>query len=169
MDEPDDRFCIVKTLEGKTEYFGILVRKYQNHLFNIVNNIVKNSDISKDIVQEAFLKAFKSLRNFDINREFFPYLVRISVNCARDYLKKCYNELDFEGVIIPDDTDAPSDYADLFDAIYSLPLDYREVILYYYRDGKSIKEISTILNKTPENVKVLLFRARKMLFQKLNS
>jgi len=168
MDEPGDRFCIINSLEGKTEFFGILVRRYQNHLFNIVNNIVKNSDASEDIVQEAFLRAYRSLKNFDIDRELFPYLVRISVNCAKDYLKKYHNEVDFESETA-DSLDTSYDYGDLYDAIYSLPEDFKEVILFYYRDGKSIKEIATIVNRTPENVKVQLFRARKLLFEKLNS
>jgi RNA polymerase sigma factor (sigma-70 family) len=73
------------------------------------------------------------------------------------------------GIVVPDTTEDVVDYTDLYDAIYSLPLDYREVFLLYYRDGKSIKEIATAFNKTPKNVKVILFRARKMLFKKLNS
>jgi RNA polymerase sigma-70 factor (ECF subfamily) len=168
-EEISDKVCILKTLEGETEFFGILVKRYQNHIFNIVNKMVRNSDISKDIVQEAFLRSFKSLSSFDSDKDFFPYLVCIAVNCAKDYLKKCYNEVDLVGIVVPDTTEDVVDYTDLYDAIYSLPLDYREVFLLFYRDGKSIKEIATAFNKTPGNVKVILFRAREMLFKKLNS
>ncbi|MGB9695207.1 MAG: RNA polymerase sigma factor [Caldisericaceae bacterium] len=167
MDEPTDKLCIIRCLEGETEFYGILVRRYQNHLFNIVNKTVRDSATAEDVVQEAFLRAYKSLKNFDIDRDFFPYLVRIATNCLKDYLKKhslnLSSEVDQE--ITPEE---PIDYTELYEAIYSLPDDFKEIIILYYIKGKPIREIATIVGRTPENVKVQLFRARKMLFDKLN-
>ncbi len=165
--ELNDKFCIENCLEGKNEYFEVLVRRYQNHLFNIVNKMVRNRDNAEDITQESFLKAFNRLRNFDIDRDFFPYIVRIAINCTKDFLRKNAKETSLQIERITNEEE-PNDFIEMYEAIYSLPDNYKDVILLFYRDGKTIIQISTETGESVENIKVRLFRARKMLFEIVN-
>jgi len=161
----DDKFYIEKVLSGESDYFAFLVEKYQNHIFNIVDKIVKNYDVSQDIVQETFLKAFKGLNNFDISRPFFSYLVQIAMNHTKDYFnKEKRRKLIKEHIKMRSNTEKAEKIKEMYNLIYELPESYREIILLYYRDGKSINEISLLKGISVNNVKVKLFRGRKLLF-----
>ncbi len=164
-----DAFYIENVQRGKSEYFTFLVKKYQNHIFNVVNKVIGNYIISEDITQETFFKAFKSINNFDMKRPFFPYLVQIASNCVKDYFKKEKQKnsvrMHFTGKAIQSNSIEQIDKIKvIYDLIYILPTDYREIFLLHYRDGKSIKEIAVLTGISSSNVKVRLFRGRKMLF-----
>ena len=161
----EDSFYIKKVLEGDKEYFSFLVEKYQNHIFNSVNKVLKNRNNSEDITQEAFLRAFVGLKNFDRSKPFYPYLIKIAMNCTKDYIKR--KDKNLKECI---DTQKASEDSDkieeVYELIYAMPDIYRDVILLRYRDGKNISRIATELQLSKENVKVRLFRGRKILFEK---
>jgi RNA polymerase sigma factor (sigma-70 family) len=165
-----DSFYIKKVQMGESAYFAFLVKKYQNHIFNIVNKAVGNYAASEDITQEVFFKAFKNIRSFDLNRPFFPYLVQIASNSLKDYFRSEKRMADMRSNFARISKRGTSfenieKIQEIYDLIYLLPEDYREILLLHYRDGKSIKEISLLRGMTQGNVKVRLFRGRKMLFE----
>ncbi len=166
----EDKFYIEKVKNGESEYFSFLVKKYQQHLFNIVNKTVKDYSVSEDIVQDAFFKVFKSIRNFKSGEPFFPYLLKIAVNCTNDYFdrenrKSILMKNLSQKSKIAGQVENIEKVRTLYELIYSLPENEREILLLFYRDGKSIKEISLLLGISANNVKVRLFRARKKLFE----
>jgi RNA polymerase sigma-70 factor (ECF subfamily) len=84
----DDHRLIADCLQGRTEAFGELVRRYQDRLFNTVYRLLDNADDAQDVVQEAFLNAYQSLNNFKGDALFFTWLYRIAVNTAISFKRK---------------------------------------------------------------------------------
>ncbi|MCS6850160.1 MAG: sigma-70 family RNA polymerase sigma factor [Gemmataceae bacterium] len=78
----DDNRLITECLQGRTEAFGELVRRYQDRLYNTVYRLTGNAEDAQDIVQETFLNAYLSLDSFKGESLFFTWLYRIAVNTA---------------------------------------------------------------------------------------
>jgi RNA polymerase sigma-70 factor (ECF subfamily) len=162
----EDFYYIEKVINGERDYYSFIVEKYQSLLFNTIKKVVGNRTAAEDITQDAFFKAYKSLKNYDQERPFYPYLLRIAMNCAKDYLKKENKLISTDSEIIKDESVNDADkISEMYEIIYKLPGQYREVILYFYKDGKSIKEIALETGESTDNVKVKLFRARKLLLK----
>src|SRR4051812_7900088 len=84
----DDLRLINDCLKGNTAAFGVLMRRYQDRLYNTVYRLVDNSEDAQDVVQEAFLHAYQSLDSFKGDSLFFTWLYRIAVNTAISYKRK---------------------------------------------------------------------------------
>ncbi|MGE3806800.1 MAG: RNA polymerase sigma factor, partial [Gemmataceae bacterium] len=84
----EDNRLIAECLEGRTEAFGELVRRYQDRLYNTVYRIVNNAEDAQDVLQEAFLSAYQSLESFKRESLFFTWLYRIAVNTAMSLKRK---------------------------------------------------------------------------------
>jgi RNA polymerase sigma-70 factor (ECF subfamily) len=84
----DDHRLITECLEGNTASFGLLVRGYQDRLYNTVYRLVDNAEDAQDVVQEAFLNAYQSLASFHGDSAFFTWLYRIAVNTAISLRRK---------------------------------------------------------------------------------
>jgi RNA polymerase sigma-70 factor (ECF subfamily) len=83
-----DAELIRQTLQGETSAFGELVRKYQGRLYNSVVRIVGSRVDAEDIVQEAFVRAFVSLRDFRRDCAFYTWLYRLALNLALTQIRK---------------------------------------------------------------------------------
>jgi RNA polymerase sigma-70 factor, ECF subfamily len=84
----DDHQLIAECLRGDPLAFGVLVRHYQDRLFNTVYRMVGNAEDAQDVVQEAFLNAYQSLEGFKGDSLFFTWLYRIAVNTAISFKRK---------------------------------------------------------------------------------
>lgn len=84
----DDHRLIAECLQGDTAAFGVLVRRYQERLYNTVYRMVGNAEDAYDVVQEAFLSAYQSLESFKGDSLFFTWLYRIAVNTAISLKRK---------------------------------------------------------------------------------
>jgi len=83
----DDQL-IAECLDGNPAAFGLLVRRYQDRLYNTVYRMVENADDAQDVVQEAFLNAYQSLESFHGDSAFFTWLYRIAMNTAISMRRK---------------------------------------------------------------------------------
>jgi RNA polymerase sigma-70 factor (ECF subfamily) len=84
----DDQRLIAECLRGDPAAFGVLVRRYQDRLYNTVFRLVGNAEDAQDVVQEAFLNAYQSLGGFKGDSLFFTWLYRIAVNAAISFKRK---------------------------------------------------------------------------------
>src|SRR4029077_19804263 len=74
--------------KGDLEAFSELVRRYDRNIFRIAQHITHNEEDAQDVVQEAFLKAYRNLQQFQGNSKFYTWLVRIAVNEALMKLRR---------------------------------------------------------------------------------
>ena len=82
--EVEDSILIRKCLAGSADDFQGIVEKYQDRLFRMVYGIVLDRELARDLTQEAFIKAYRSLPRFRGGSRFYTWLYRIAFNLALD-------------------------------------------------------------------------------------
>lgn len=141
-----------------------IVRTYADMVYRIAYRYVKNSIDTDDVFSEVFLAYFKKERTFESEEHRKAWLIRVTINCAKDLLAQRAQVQQLCEETISDQTVRDTDtYMDLRKAIEQLRPEYREVIKLYYLDDLSVKEIAQILNKNENTIKTQLFRAREIL------
>ncbi len=174
MQNKDDWYYIKRVLEGDPDAYAPLVERYKVMVYNISLKVVKRPEDAEEIAQDAFIKAYRSLKSFKGDAKFSTWLYRIVWNSSVSYLRsKKRREIEANAGL---DKIGVHDHADdkemddeeqriviLKKATDSLPADEQMIItLYYYRET-GIDEIARIMNLSVSNVKVKLFRTRKKL------
>jgi RNA polymerase sigma-70 factor (ECF subfamily) len=150
----------------KKEAVENLFKKYYNEAKLYVLSLCHDVNLAEDIVSDAFYKAFVSI---DEERDSFKYwLLRVCRNCYIDYLRKNKRTtpLTDEGKTdgdLAENLIKAEEYRALYRALATLQPNYKEVIVLYYFEGMSVKEIAEITEETVDNVKVQMFRARQKL------
>jgi RNA polymerase sigma-70 factor (ECF subfamily) len=173
----DDAELLERIRGGATEDFAEIVRRHQARVFAISHRYERDAQKIEDLAQETFVKAWRSLAQFDGRAPFEHWLSRIAVRVALDHLrreKRRQNEiglpelgddvLDWLGGSDEKKELAARDAAELIDlAMRELsPLD-RAVITMQELEGRSVKEICRILGKSGVAVRVRALRARAKL------
>ncbi len=91
-----DRELVRSCLEGKMDDFRGLVEKYQQRIYMVVYGIILNREQARDLTQEVFLKAYRSLEKFKGNSQFYTWLYRIAFNLALDAKQKIAKRIQVE-------------------------------------------------------------------------
>ena len=142
-----------------------IVRTYADMVYKIAYRYVANPTDADDVFSETFLAYFKKERTFEEEEHRKAWLIRVTINCAKDLLrdKTPWEELNEE--IAEDNTFSldSEEQLDLRAAIQQLRLEYREVICLHYLEGLSIQDISAILGRNENTVKTHLARGREKL------
>jgi RNA polymerase sigma factor (sigma-70 family) len=161
---------------GDQEAFGQIVCGCQRGITAIALSIVRDIQASEDIAQEAFLNAWTNLRQLRSSSSFLPWLRQITRNLARDHLRRRVTEKRYDGdmdtilAIVADPTpDHPEllsrqhEEAVVAELIDDLPEETREILLIYYREGQSSKQVASLLGMQDAAVRKRLSRARQSL------
>ncbi len=175
MEAPSDRDLINLARRGQAEAFGELVRIHQTSIFNVCYRMTGERREAEDLAQEAFIRAYERIGTFDIERPFGPWMRRVAANVCLNHLsaqKPEEAELDDEREAV----NAPSTEASrevqeeaerIRMALASLPSHYRAVIELRHYQELSYDEIAAAMKIPLSAVKSHLFRARKLLAEKL--
>jgi RNA polymerase sigma-70 factor, ECF subfamily len=183
-----DEMTLVRAAKaGDVSAFEQLVRQYDRNVFRIAQHITQNREDAEDVVQDAFLKAYENLKNFQEQSKFYTWLVRIAVNEALMRLRRRRPErmisLD-EEIQIGEDS-MPREVADwtpnpeqlysqaelreiLTRTIQGLPSSFRTVFVLRDVEGLSTEETAEALGLSIPAVKSRLLRARLQLRERLN-
>lgn len=141
-----------------------IVRTYADMVYRIAYRYVKNTIDTDDVFSDVFLAYFKKERTFESEEHRKAWLIRVTINCAKDLLAQRAQLQQLHEETLPDQSARDIDtYMDLHEAIEQLRPEYREIIKLYYLDDLSVKEIAQILNKNENTIKTHLFRARETL------
>jgi len=172
----EDRTWIEATLRGEKEAFAQLVAKHQKPLYVALRRLARNHDDTNDLLQEAFVRAYQHLKEFDRSRPFYPWLHRIAVNLALTFIQRRSRQTNFSGLsteeIFPTapETDNPDEKAErgemleaLESAIERLPAEQKVVLLLRTREDMSYQELSEHLGIEIGTVMSRLARAREKL------
>lgn len=174
----DDRRLIAECLHGNRDAFGQLITRYQSRLYNAALRLVDTPDDAADVVQDAFLNAFQSLRSFKGDAEFFTWMYRIAFNVAvsQKRRKKPTSSLNAmepgRNGLSREPVDA-SDYVKpgvalerseeerrLYAALGRLSAEHRDVLVMKEIDGLKYEEIADVLKIPIGTVRSRLNRAR---------
>lgn len=174
MDAPSDRDLILNTRHGDTAAFGELVLRHQTSVFNVCYRIVHERGEAEDMTQETFIRAHDRLHSFDIERPFGPWIRRVAANVCLNHLEtqKVTTELDDEKDVdesqnLEKQVEVKERSEQIRMALASLPANYRTVVELRHFQEMSYDEIASELKIPLSDVKSNLFRARKLLAEKL--
>jgi RNA polymerase sigma-70 factor (ECF subfamily) len=180
-----DQKLVERVQRGDKNAFNLLVTKYQHKVANLVSRYVKNQGDVPDIVQEAFIKAYRALPNFRGDSAFYTWLYRIAVNCAKNQLvssgrKPPGSDIEIEDAEIYDSGEALRENASpekllltneiktvIFNTIEQLPEDLRTAINLRELEGLSYEEIATVMECPVGTVRSRIFRARDAVDKKI--
>lgn len=165
----DDEIAIEKCRNGEREAFRHLVEKYQRQAISHATAILSSREDALDAAQEAFIDAFKALKQFDSSRPFYPWFyVLLRNRCFKLAARKREMESIDETVIVAPNSTAQSErILALENALRSLDMEDREIVTLKYFDGLSYNELAERLQIPKGTVMSRLFHARKKLQAKL--
>lgn len=151
---------------SKYEKFEQIYREYKDIVFRISFLYLKDYQLAEDASQETFIKVLKKLRSLKDMSKIKPWISAIAVNVCKDKLKsKSRFEILNEKSIInkPVDNEISDDRLTVVEAVKKLDLPFREVVILYYYQELTQKEIARVLNLTPANVAYRLREAKSKL------
>jgi RNA polymerase sigma-70 factor, ECF subfamily len=175
--EHSDAQTIEKVLNGNTEMFELLMRRYNERVYRAARSIVRDEQEAEDVMQQAYVNAFTHLRQFNGSAQFSTWLTRIAVNEAlarvrrRGRYETFDDDLSSVEPFMPSHP-APSPERQAFAgelrgllewAIDALPDGMREVFVLREVEGLSTKEVAECLGVSDDVVKTRLSRARAAL------
>lgn len=164
----DDAEWVARCLLGDTSAFEPLVVKYQRVLFAVALRLVGDYEDARDVTQNALVKAFERLEQYDPNRRFFSWIYRIALNEGLNFrrARRPHDELP---AALPVDgrqweiAAAHERAAMVHTAVERLSAEYREVIVLRHFGELSYQEISEAIGLPEKTVKSRLFSARQRL------
>ncbi|MES2933834.1 MAG: RNA polymerase sigma factor RpoE [Pseudomonadota bacterium] len=185
-DRDIDQQLVERVQRGDKKAFDLLVSKYQRKLMRLVSRLVRDQAEAEDVVQDAFIKAYRALPQFRGDSAFYTWLYRIGINTAKNYLMT-------QGRRAPTSTDVEIEDAENFDdgehlrdintpesmlatkqiaetvntAMNTLPEELRMAITLREIEGLSYEEIAEVMACPIGTVRSRIFRAREGIADKL--
>ncbi len=175
-----DQSLVEQVQQGNTKAFNLLVSRYQNKIAGLLTRFVPRNDIP-DVVQESFIKAYRSINSFRGESAFYTWLYRIAVNTAKNYLTSQGRRPPSEDILADEaesyemggnlrDLNTPENemLSDelkkvVFQTIDNLPEELKTAITLRELEGLSYEEIAEIMNCPVGTVRSRIFRAREVI------
>ena len=180
--ERTEALLIADLCEGDETALAPLVEKYKRMVYRLAMQITKNHADADDVMQETFIKVYRSIRTFRKDAAFETWLYRIAVNEALNFVKRrerqqtsafeTVSEAEYETTAryraqIANDPHVQAEKAELrhhvTEAVNSLSLKQRTVVILHEFEGLTHAEIASILNCSEGTVRSRLHYARKKL------
>ena len=173
-----DEHVVERVLAGETALYEIVMRRYNQRLYRVVISILRDRDEAEDVLQDAYVRAYQHLSQFEGRASFSTWLTRIAVHEAlarlrsRSRMLQLGTETDEEDIPVdsmpvsvdPEETASRAELARLLEhSLMNLPEQYRTVLMLRDVEELSTSETAEALGLTEENVKVRLHRGRSLL------
>ena len=170
----DDNELVSRTLDGDVRSYEELVRRYERLVGRVLYPYARREISVEDLVQETFLRAYDRLETFNPDYRFKTWLLAIANNLGVDTLRRRKEIVEFNPETHASAVGGPEAEAldaersrDVQEAVEALPEAYGVPLVLRYSEGMSYAEIAEVLGITVPALKSRLFRARKMLGERL--
>ncbi len=172
---------IKQVLDGNTNAFRNIVNTHKDRAFNLAFRICRNREEAEEIIQDSFMKAYRSLGDFRMDSSFTTWFYRIVYNTSVSFLRtKKDNNINLDAdfaekyrysEINSYEYEAESEYNRILvnKALGKLNDEERGIISLFYYDELSLNEIAAITGDSVSNIKVKLHRSRKIMSEALTS
>ncbi len=145
----------------ENQQLTLYIGKYGDMVYRVAYNYLKNHADSEDIVQDAFIKLYRSNESFDGEQHVKAWLIRVAANLAKNHLKSPAQSRRAE--LDENTSEAEAEDKGLSEAMERLPSKYGIVMYLHYFEGYEVREIAKMLRITESNVKIRLKRGREKL------
>ena len=181
-----DHELVKKVQAGNKKAFDILVIKYQQRILSVVNGFVHDPTEAQDVMQEAFIKAYRAIKNFRGESAFYTWLYRIAINTAKNHLTAKSRRPPASDITIDDAQ--TSDVSELKEietpenrlisdelakviatTISTLPNETAVAIKLREFEGMSYEEIAQVMSCPIGTVRSRIFRAREMIDKQIRT
>ena len=178
-----DEDVVRRVIAGEPALFEILMRRYNQRLFRVTRSIVTDDAEAEDIIQDAYVRAYSHLSQYEGRARFSTWLTKIAIYEAYARLRRVDHQkvdsisaLEVRGMDVKSDGRNPEQQAydgelkNLLELAFdSLSDEHRSVFMLREIEGMSTAETAECLDISEENVKIRLHRARTALQQELYS
>ncbi len=160
---------IKKARKGDKESFIKLIDGYMIQMYKVAKTRLKNEEDIGDAIQETILSAFTGIKDLRNTKYFNTWIIKILINECKDIIAKnkivyieSYDEIKNQELklYISDDIDSKIDFDNMLEI---LSQEYRTVVVMYYVNRLTTKEIGNILNEKEGTIKSRLSRAKQKL------
>ncbi|MBA3582306.1 MAG: RNA polymerase sigma factor RpoE [Gammaproteobacteria bacterium] len=176
-----DLELVKRVQRGDKNAFNLLMQKYQHKIAKLIGRYIRDPHEAQDVTQEAFIKAYRGLKNFRGESAFYTWMYRIAINTAKNYLislgrKTPHYGVDaedaeqFEGVSALKNYDTPEHLllteeikTTVEQTINSLPAELKTAIILRELEGMSYEEIAEAMDCPIGTVRSRIFRAREAI------
>ncbi len=180
-----DQALVERVQQGDKRAFDILVLKYQHRIIKLIARFVRDADDVQDVAQEAFIKAYRALKNFRGDSAFYTWMYRIAINTAKNHLvsakrRATDSALDASEAEQYEGADWLKEYATpekemlaeeikrtVNKTISELPDDLKEAITLREMEGLSYEDIAEVMACPIGTVRSRIFRAREAVDKQL--
>lgn len=180
-DKEIDMALVERVQRGDKSAYDLLVLKYQHKIGHLVSRYVHDVHESQDVTQEAFIKAYRGLKNFRGDSAFYTWLYRIAINTAKNHLVTMSRKISDTGIdaadaeqfdsgvalrenATPDRVMATNEIARVVqESIEALPEDLRTAITLREFEGLSYEDIAQAMDCPIGTVRSRIFRAREAI------
>ena len=172
-----DNLYIQKVLAGDRHAFRYFIQTYKDMAFSVALSLVKQEHLAEEVAQEAFIQAYLSLRSFKSQAKFSTWFYRIVVRCGYKMLQKnnipsieiqldmhdqAYDETAIDRLLQQEQRQLVNE------ALLRIPANESLALRLFYLEELSLQELCDVTGWTMANAKVVLFRARKRMYQELS-
>jgi RNA polymerase sigma-70 factor (ECF subfamily) len=184
-----DGAVVQAVIDGDTEAFRTLVERHKRRLYAVILKLVGDEDLTEELSQETFVKAFRAISDFRRDSSFGTWLVQIGIHTTRDRLRQAKRQRD-RGIISIDalrdthghslelvdesraadpgaEVEAREERALMRRALDELPDEYREVLVLKHFEGWRYQQIADLTGDSIGTLKVRAYRARQLLRERL--
>ena len=186
MAKDTDKELVKRVQKGDKAAFDLLFTRYQHKIFGLVSRFIRDPEEIEDVVQEAFIKAYRALPRFRGDSAFYTWLYRIAINTAKNQLVAKSRrppdvDVDAEDAEFMDGGDSLRESenpenalardqleAAIDDAIRNLPDDLRSAVTLREFDGLSYEQIAEVMDCPVGTVRSRIFRAREAIDQRIS-
>lgn len=175
MSELSDEKAAEIVQNGDKEAFGIIMERYEQKMLRYARRFLFDVDNAEDMVQEVFIKAYTNIASFNTLQRFSPWIYRIAHNCFINEIRKRKREplsfFDLD-ILLPHVVSAENPEKEVIDSELRHALDhclekidvkYKEVLILYYCEGLSYKEIADVLHIPVNLVGIRINRGKKAM------
>ena len=174
-----DLEVVRRVRSGDRDAFSLLVRGYQGRLFGLVLMMLRDPAGAEEVTQDAFVRAYTHLGQYDDRRPFYPWIAAIAVRLSQNWLRQHGRSVQREGTpleSVQEPGATPGSLSALIDdegkrslwrAVAALPSGERTAVILYYRDEMAVSDIARALGVATGTIKTFLFRARRHLRERL--
>ena len=174
----EERDAIRRVLSGDADAFELLVREHEKLVYNLALRMLNDEQDALDASQEAFLRAYRALSDFQGRSKFSVWLYSLTANICRDMLRRrsrtavraSLTTEEGEELDLPDDGPGPQELLEkkelrqaVREGLAQLDPAFREALVLRELNGLTYEEIGQVMDLEPGTVKSRIFRARRKL------